>query len=263
MTGKQPFTAGIVQFDVAKGNLNKNIKMAFKGLEKLSGDGVSLAVLPEMFSCGFDNDNLKIHAQESDKVVEKLSGFAKQHRMIIAGSLPENESGNIFNTMVLIDRDGSIAASYRKTHLFKLTDEHHYYTPGDAITLADTSLGKIGMMICYDLRFPELCRQLAREGAFMVIVAAQWPTPRKEHWEVLNRARAIENQIFIVCTNRTGSDKDLDFPGCSMVIDPTGNILAHAGSNKNAIAAPVDRAVMETAREQIPCMTDRRADLYG
>ena len=263
MTKELKFKAGVVQFDVKSGQIEANLNAALGYLEKLACDCVNLAVLPEMFSCSFDNENLKKHSKLTGKVLERLSLFAKKNQMAIAGTLPEMKKDKIFNTMVFIERDGKIKARYKKMHLFRLTDEHLYYTAGNEVAAIDSSFGRIGFMTCYDLRFPELARKLLLQGVQMIIVSAQWPEPRKEHWKTLIKARAIENQLFMVCANRTGEDDDLKFPGMSMIVDPTGRILTEARDKDACVSAHVDLKLVKDARASIPCMEDRREDLYG
>lgn len=257
------FKAGVIQFDVKKGQIQFNLDTVFGYLEDLAGQGVSLAVLPEMFSCSFDNARLKVHAENFLSVLDQLSGFAKDNTMAIAGTLPELEDDKIYNTMVLIDTQGRLIHTYRKLHLFRLTKEHHFYGAGNQIGLVDTEFGRLGLMICYDLRFPELARQLMLEGAQMILVSAQWPAPRKNHWQTLATARAIENQCYVICSNRTGSEDDLVFPGMSMVVDPWGRHLVEAGSTPGCFSALIDLEQVQTARDTIPCRTDRRTDIYG
>ena len=147
---KKKFKAGVVQFDVKNGQIETNFNAVLGYLEELASKNVCLAVLPEMFSCSFDNENLKEHSKFTKKIVERLSSFAGQNQMAIAGTLPENDGGCIFNTMIFIDVDGKIKGRYRKLHLFRLTDEHIYYTAGNKIVTIDSSFGRIGLMICYD-----------------------------------------------------------------------------------------------------------------
>ncbi|MBU0462594.1 MAG: carbon-nitrogen family hydrolase [Proteobacteria bacterium] len=260
---KNNFKAGVVQFDVKSGQVETNLNTVFGHLEKLASENVSLAVLPEMFSCSFDNENLSKHSKLSDKVVESLSFFARKNQMAIAGTLPEKEKDQIFNTMVFIDVDGKVKARYRKMHLFRLTGEHLYYTAGNKIVTIDSSFGRLGLMICYDLRFPELARSLYLKDAQMIIVSAQWPESRKEHWKTLIKARSIENQLFMVCSNRTGMEGDLRFPGMSMIIDPMGNVLTEAANNEKIAFADIDPGLVKKARTLIPCSTDRRQEIYG
>ena len=260
---KSKFRAGFVQFDVKTGQIETNLNTALKYLEKLALDNVDLAVLPEMFSCSFDNENLKQHSKFTDKVLERLSGFAKNNHMAITGSLPEKIKDQIFNTMVFIDVDGKIKVRYKKLHLFKMTNEHLYYSAGNEIAVIDSSFGRIGLMICYDLRFPELARTLLLQGVQIIIVCAQWPEARKEHWETLIKARAIENQLFMVCSNRIGMDDDLKFPGVSMIVDPSGKVLVKADNKEACAFADIDLSFVQDVRTSIPCIADRRDDIYG
>ena len=256
------FKAGVVQFDVINGQIEANMDKVFENLELLASQGVRLAVLPEMFSCGFDNPRLNDHAGHTGPILARLSGFAREQGMAVAGSLPELEEGRIYNTLYFIDTDGSVKGKYRKLHLFRLTHEHLFYGAGDKMVTLDTTLGRIGLMICYDLRFPELARQLFLAGADMVIVSAQWPKPRQHHWHHLALARAIENQLYMVCANRIGTNEDLVFPGMSMVVDPLGEIIADAGATDEIAVATIEMERVTRARLLIPCITDRRSDVY-
>ncbi len=253
----------VIQFDVKKGQIQANMDIVFKCLKSLLASNVRLAVLPEMFSCSFDNESLKVHARQTDHIVDQLARFAKKNKMAIAGTLPEKNGEHIHNTMFFIDIDGKVKGRYRKLHLFRLTNEHHYYTPGEKTVVIDTSLGRIGLMTCYDLRFPELARSLYLQGARIIVLSAQWPSPRKEHLKTLTKARAIENQLFMVCSNRTGTEDDLSFPGMSMIVDPLGNILADAKDVAGSAFATIETEKVAQFRTLIPCMTDRRADIYG
>ncbi len=263
MINPSRFTAGVVQFDVQPGRVETNMATLLGYLESLADQGADLAVLPEMFSCSFDNDHLTRHAGKTKAVMAQLCRFARDKKMVIAGSLPVLGDQGIFNTMIFIDKDGTIKARYAKLHLFGLTGEDRYYQAGEEIGLADSVLGPAGMMVCYDLRFPELARQLCLNGARMILISAQWPKSREHHWQMLAVARAIENQLFVICANRTGSENELVFPGRSMIIDPSGQILADAGSDEGIALAQIDMAQIEAVRKTIPCMTDRRTDIYG
>ena len=118
-------------------------------------------------------------------------------------------------------------------------------------------------MICYDLRFAELARMLSLKGAQMIIVCAQWPESRKKHWKALIKARAIENQLFMVCSNRTGLDGNLQFPGMSMIVDPAGKTLVKSDNKEGYAFANIDLTVLEKIRTLMPCIEDRRPDIYG
>lgn len=257
------FKAGFIQFDVRPGEVSANLAEAEKHLERLSGEGAALAVLPEMWSCGFDNADLARHARGTPQILERIRGLASGHRMVIAGSMPEEEEGRIYNTLYLVDADGSVAGSYRKVHLFSVTDEQKYFAPGDRNVVCDTSLGPVGLMICYDLRFPELCRALTLKGAGIVVVPAQWPDARIDRWDVLAQARAIENQIYLIGANRCGVEKRVPFSGHSIIVDPSGAVLAWAPDGGAQVGtALVDPAHRERIRQAMPCLRDRVPRAY-
>lgn len=258
----QAITAAAIQFNVKQGDIDANLAYVREALARVAAQGANLAVLPEMWSTGFAYKTLNELAQKTASVVAELQELSVRHKLVIVGSQPEAAGDNrVYNTAHVID-NGRLVAAYRKLHLFSLLGEDKAFKGGDAWCLAETSLGKIGVIICYDLRFPELCRRLALEGAWVVCVPAQWPKPRQEHWRTLLRARAIENQLYVVSANACGLIGKLDFFGMSMVIDPKGEVLQDAGEEQGEIAAQLSRQHMDEWRAQIPCFADRRPELY-
>lgn len=256
------FTAGFVQMDVRSGDTETNVAAAAAGLQFLAGHGVGLGVLPEMFSCGFDNDRLAAHAAEAPEIVNRLSALASGLGMVIAGSLPEIEDGRVYNALYVLDADGAVAGIYRKIHLFTPTGEHRFFAPGGVARVCDTRVGRLGLMICYDLRFPELCRTLALKGADLVIVPAQWPLVRIEHWRILSRARAIENQLPLVVVNRCGTENRTTFGGHSAVLGPAGEILVEAGQETTSGFAVIDPARVAAVRDAVPSFRERMPSAY-
>jgi len=255
-------TAGIYQFDIRQGAVDTNVQSALEGISRLSDQGVDLAVLPEMFSSSFDYPALSEHAQKTPGIIEILAKTAADKSVVIAGSLPEAHAGGIYNTLYVIDKNGEMAGRYRKTHLFSLIAEDKNLEPGRSAVVCDTIGGRLGLMICYDLRFPELCRTLALKGAEVVIVCAQWPAARIAHWDTLLRARAIENQLFVVAANRFGQEGRLMFTGHSQVVSPQGEVLAMAASPDIALAARLDLTEIEKFRNQFNCLSDRVPGIY-
>lgn len=254
--------AGYVQFDVKRGDIAANLDAAVDGLLRLKAAGADLGVLPEMWSCGFDYPDLNAHARKTPGILSRLGELAASQNMLVAGSLPELSGRQVFNTSYLIERTGAVAGSYRKVHLFAPIDETRHLTPGNRPVVCDTSLGGIGMMICYDLRFPELCRVLALKGAGIILVCAQWPASRASHWDVLLGARAIENQVFIIAANRCGADGALKFAGRSQIVSPSGNVLKVAGDGGCAETAALDLTLVESGRRQFNCLSDRVPEAY-
>lgn len=250
-----------VQFTIALGDIEKNLCHVEAALRRLAGEGVELAVLPEMWSCGFAYRELNALAGRTPELVARMSELSRELSMVIVGSLPEAHGEKVYNTAYLLDR-GTLAGSYRKLHLFSLMGEDRSLDAGDATLVAETSVGKIGVMICYDLRFPELARKLALDGAEIIVLPGEWPKPREEHWRTLLRARAIENQLFVIAANCCGEIGKLDFFGQSLIIGPKGEILAEGGYGSCEPAALLDKTEMERWRESITCFRDRRPDCY-
>jgi omega-amidase len=254
--------AAIIQFDIRRGDVESNPSMVKRRIYSLAKQNVQLILLPEMWSTGFANERLMELSETTPRVLEDLSGVAKKLHLTIIGSLPEKRGGGVFNAAYVVDRDGSIAGVYRKIHLFSLTGEDRYFKPGRKALVLKTSLGPIGLMICYDLRFPELCRSLALGGAKMVAVMAEWPAERVAHWDVLLKARAIENQLFILGANRCGKDGDLVYAGHSRIISPYGEVLARAGKRSATLSADIDLRDVEKIRKHIPCLKERVPEAY-
>ncbi|WP_319575367.1 carbon-nitrogen family hydrolase [uncultured Desulfobacter sp.] len=264
MITKTKFKAGVVQFDVKDGDVRGNLSVALGHLGFLADQGAYLGVCPEFFLTGFDNENMNRLMPDVKEGIQRLAEFARKRSMAVAGSMPEQKDGQIFNTLYLIDQDGEIRIRYRKMHLFPLTGEDLHYARGDEMVTADTSLGRIGTMICYDLRFPELARRLFLDGARLFVISAQWPLTRVAHWQALIRARAIENQAWFVCCNRTGTDiNGLVFPGSSMIVDPNGSVLVQGDDKPGIVIADIDMDLVDLVRQTIPVGQDRRGDIYG
>jgi len=253
--------ASAVQFTITLGEIEPNLEKVRVALAELAAKGVKLAVLPEMWATGFAYKNLNQLAARTAEIVAEIAALSAQYSMVIVGSLPEPHEDKVYNTAYILDK-GVLKGQYRKIHLFSLMQEDRSFDAGDSWLLVDTSVGRIGVFICYDLRFPELARRLAVEGAEILVVPGEWPKPRQEHWRTLLRARAIENQLFIVAANCCGIVGRLDFFGMSMIIDPKGELLAEAGDEPQNITAVIDFAGMHAWREQIPCFKDRKPESY-
>jgi predicted amidohydrolase len=253
--------AAAIQFNVKPGDVDANLAYVRAALKRVSDQGANLAVLPEMWSTGFAYRNLNDLAGRTAGIVQELLELSRTLKLVIIGSMPEPHGAKVFNTVYVAD-NGILAGVYRKMHLFSLLGEDKAFDGGDSWLLADTSIGKLGVIICYDLRFPELPRRLALEGARVLCVPVQWPKPREEHWRTLLRARAMENQFFVVSANACGLVGKLEFPGMSVIIDAKGELLAAAEDKECEIIAALDMQTMDDWRSQIPCFNDRRPELY-
>lgn len=252
-----------MQPDLISGSISENFSLVREMLTQLGKKGTDIALLPELWSCGFDNDSLALHADKTPEIVDELSQIASFHRMMIGGSLPEKEGNAIFNTFYLHDRDGRLLARYRKIHLFTMAGEDRYFGRGNQAVVCDTAVGRAGLLICYDLRFPELCRMLAVNGARIILVSAQWPEGRIGQWDTLLKARAIENQVVVIAANRLGSDLGNRYVGHSQIVSPTGNLLGFAGAGESLVEAEIDLSEIDHIRSLMPVLQERRPDVYG
>jgi predicted amidohydrolase len=251
--------------DVRIGQPGKNLAKVEELAARASQSGSNFLLLPELWSTGYDLEHADQHAARIDSgVFASVSTLAQKYKLAILGSCLSLVGPGLYaNTAVLFDDNGRIIADYNKIHLFKLMDEPQYLMPGNKPVVADTEWGKAGVAICYDLRFPELFRYYALQGASMVMIPAEWPWPRLSHWRTLLQARAIENQLFIFACNRVGTSKRSTFFGHSMIIDPWGEIVIEGGEDEELITAVIDLGQVKSVRTTIPVFEDRRPDIYG
>lgn len=254
--------ASAIQFPIVAGDVDANLEQARSALQRAHDQGVRLAVLPEMWSSGYNYKRLAELADETPRVADEIADLSARLDLVIIGSLPEKDQGSLYNTAFVHDR-GQEIGRYRKLHLFSPMKEDDYLTPGDKTLVIPTSVGRLGMAICYDLRFPEMFRKLALDGAEVVCLPAQWPSPRQLHWRTLIRARAIENQFFLVAANSCGQLGNLHFFGMSLIVSPRGEILAEGGESATEPTALLDFADMAAYRKEIPAWHDRRPEIYG
>ncbi len=263
----QTQVAACVQFDVHRGDVAGNLGKAEQGLQQAAAAGARLCVLPEMWSTSFAASYDKDLLARSDAAEDRLRELSQAHAMVIVGSSPEARDGVIFNCARVHDC-GKTVGSYRKLHLFSANAEHRHHAGGSDPLVIDTSAGSLGVMIGYDLRFPDLSRYYFRKGAEILVVPAQWPEARSQHWRTLLRARAIENILFVVGSNRTGhdaslkSEEDLSFLGDGRIVDPTGEVLASGGGDSGALVATLDMRTIRTMRRMLPLQRDERPSVY-
>lgn len=244
-----PSQAGFIQFDVVLGAWQDNLATVRRCLNELHPAPKSLLVLPELWATGFAYDRLAELATVSHEILLALQHEAKRYQIILAGSLIEHDSqANLFfNTLYLCGPSG-ICGSYRKQQLFAPMAEELYFHPGDNPQPIATELGPMACLICFDLRFPDLAQQQVGRGANLIVVSAQWPASRREHWRTLLQARAIENQAFVVAANRCGTTADTTFAGVSAIIDPNGRILLEAGDTPQTSLVPLDHTLLSETR---------------
>lgn len=255
----------LIQMDVVCGNFEANLSraeiMIRKALKQRKKPNV--LVLPEMWTTGTDlqegrDSNGKIHNESV--VIDRLKDIAAKNSVnIVAGSMTENRGDkDAFNTAYIIDRQGCIIASYDQVH----RQRHERLSTGsDAVTF-DIDGICCGIILGYDLRFPEFVRQLALRGAKVLFVPGMWMGPHEIHWKLLNIVRAIENQFFVAAVNRAGETGDKAYPGMSMVVNPWGEVLIEGDDTPDILTTVIDVSLVDKAREQNPVLSDRRPDVY-
>ena len=226
-------------------------------------ENVDLLVLPELWAAAyFDFDNYPDNAEELEGPTLTMLAAAAQTQgaWVHGGSLIERDlDGGLYNTSVLLDPAGRLVHTYRKSHLFgNSSREAELLQPGRHAGVASTELGPVAMTTCYDLRFPELYRSLAADqGAELILVASAWPAARLDHWELLTRARAVENQTFLIACNGAGVDHGNELAGNSLVVDPWGRVLARAGDGEEVLRCTLDLCQVAEVREGFPVLRDR------
>ncbi|ALS27825.1 nitrilase [Paenibacillus sp. 32O-W] len=257
----------LLQMDVRAGEPEANFAKLVAMLEEAAAlpDKPDIVVAPEMWNTGYALERIgELADPEGSRTKSILSAFARKHGIhLIGGSIAEKRERGVYNTAYSFDRQGRLNAAYSKIHLFRLMDEEKHLLAGDAPGRLAVDGEAAGMMICYDIRFPELARKLALDGAKVLFVPAEWPHPRLHHWRTLLMARAIENQMFVIACNRCGTSGDTSFFGHSMVIDPWGEIVAEAGEEETVLTADIDLALVDEVRARIPVFEDRRPSLYA
>src|SRR5438067_10761105 len=230
--------------------------------------GAELIVFPEMTDTGYSMPVIREHASDwTNGFVPGVREIAKRISIAIVSGVSERGGSSIYNSQILVDSQGNIAAKYRKTHLYAVApvEEQTCFAPGNAFASFELGGFKFGFSICYDLRFPELYRKLTADdkvGAF--VISSAWPFPRDEHWRVLITARAIENQSYVIASNRVGKDDALWFCGSSAIIDPRGVVIAAASADREElIQADVSEDLVLSVRSRVESLAHRRQDLYN
>jgi predicted amidohydrolase len=249
-----------VQLSVVENNKSATIDKAVESIRRARG--ADLIVLPELWNIGFMSfDRYVSEAEDRDgPTLTALRDVARElSAHIHTGSFVEKEGEQHFNSSYLLSPQGEILAKYRKIHLFGYNSrEAQILDHGNEVVVADTSFGKLGLATCYDLRFPELFRRMVEKGAELFLICSAWPYPRLEHWIMLNRVRALENQCFLVSANSVGMNGSSQFVGHSMMVNPWGIILASGGDEEVVLRAEFNLNEVKSARERFPALADRK-----
>ena len=252
----------------------ENVRTVKAYLEKIKVEKPDSVILPEMFCCPYQTENFPIYAEEEGGPIwQQLSAYAKQYGVyLIGGSMPEKDAeGNVYNTCYVFDREGKQIGKHRKVHLFDIDvkggqtfKESDTLTAGDSDTVFDTEFGKMGVMLCFDIRFPELSRMMVNDGARIVFVPAAFNmTTGPAHWELSFRTRALDNQIYMVgCAPARDVSAGYISWGHSIVTDPWGRVTGMLDENEGILLAELDMDYEEQVREELPLLKSRRKDIY-
>ena len=253
-------------------NYLQTMEKAERMLREAADNGADLVVLPEMFDCPYSGRNFAVAAKRGhENTVSELSRWARELGIyLVGGSVMEVEGSRKYNSSFVFDRQGVLLARHRKVHLFDVDiptmhfHESDTFSPGEDITLFDTEFGKMGLAICFDLRFPELFRAMALRGAQVIFLPAQFNmTTGPAHWETLLRCRAVDNEVFLAAASAARYEGfSYECWGHSAVIDPYGTVVAGCDEKEQILYADIDLARIKEVRAQIPTIEHLRTDVY-
>jgi len=252
----------VIQVEVSDGEEPESrLERVEEVVLSLGRESPDLVVMPELWVTGYLSfDRYEGDAEPIDGVLpRRFAAWAQRlGSYVIPGSFVERAGGSLYNSAPLFDRSGELVAVYRKIHLFAHgSRERDLLAPGRATVVASSPVGGLGVSICYDLRFPELYRPAAEEGAATFCVAAAWPSSRIEHWRLLTRARAVENQSYVIGANCCGGAGGSAFGGRSVVVDPSGDVVAEApAGGEDVLLAEVDPSAVLDLRARFPVLDE-------
>lgn len=263
---------GMCQMMVAN-DKDKNLNKAEEMIRKAASNNSQIVILPEMFNCPYENKSFPVFAEkESGQTTQMLSNLAKELNIyIIGGSIPELDDDKIYNTSFIFNPKGETIGKHRKIHLFDIDidggikfKESDTLGAGNKVTVVDTEYGKIGVAICYDMRFPELMRQMSLKGAKMIVIPAAFNmTTGPAHWNLTIRARALDNQVYFVAASPARNlNASYHAYGHSAIVNPWGEIIDQADEKETILYGKVDMEYVEKIRRELPLLKHRRLDLY-
>lgn len=247
----------LIQMDIKWEDKKANIEKTRILIKMSVEQGCRVIALPEMFNTGFSMNALSLAEDMKGETVKELSAIASEHKIYIIAGIPTLWNATISkNTALVLDPEGKIIATYNKIKLFTLLNEDNFYTAGTEPVIFNIDDVRASVFICYDLRFPELFRCIAKQVQ-VIFVIANWPSIRKDHWETLLKARAIENQCFVIGVNRTGTDGNgLSYPGASHIFDPSGNDILSGNDREGILIGEINPPEVAEIRSRFPFLRD-------
>ena len=259
----------LVQMKVLK-TPEENREKIERMVKRASKEGADMVVLPEICCCDYENRQfVRFAMEEKSDFLKAMSEIAVENNIIlIAGSVPEKDGDNIYNTSFVFGRDGKLITKHRKVHLFDIDVEGGQYfkesdtfSPGSQVTMFNTEFGKIGLMICFDIRFADYAA-LMRDCS-LIIVPGAFNFTTGVHWETLFRGRALDNQLFMAgCAPATSEESSYQAYGHSIAVDPWGRVLGQLGTEEGILTVDLDLTERDRVRQQLPVLLNRRTDLY-
>jgi len=273
-----PFKMALCQLSVSE-DKQENIRMMEKAVSEAAANGAKMIVLPEMWNCPYSNESFPIYAEDIDAgdspSAAAMSNLASSLSVyVIGGSIPENnDEGKLFNTCCVYGPDGALLGKHRKAHLFDIDipgsitfKESDTLTKGGALTVVDTEYGKVGIGICYDIRFPEMATVYANRGAQMIVYPGAFNiTTGPLHWQLLTQARAVDNLLHVAtCSPARDTSDGAKYTawGHSSVVGPFAEVMAEAGHGQEIVYADIDFKKNDTRRKNLPLQSQKRNDLY-
>lgn len=266
-------TIALCQMNVVD-NKKENIKKALEMIKQSIENKADFIILPEMFNCPYENEKFIEYSEDENNSItlQKISEIARLNNVyILAGSIPEIENENIYNTSYLFNRVGEIIAKHRKMHLFDIDVEGEIYfkesdtlKSGNDITVAETEFGKIGIGICYDIRFPELAQLMVSEGAQILIYPGAFNlTTGPKHWELLFKARALDNQVYCIgVAPALNKNANYNSYGHSIITNPWGEVVMEGDFKEELLIAKINLDEVKKIRKEIPVLKNKRKDIY-
>jgi omega-amidase len=249
------------QLDIAWEDRRGNYERVRRLLSSVTVEPGALIVLPEMFPTGFSMNVDAVAEPEGGETEQFLAEMAnKLGACVVGGVAVRGADGKVRNQSIAYNSSCREAARYSKLQPFTLGGEADHYTAGEGTTVYSWCTFAVASFVCYDLRFPEIFRVAARRGAQLYTVIANWPVARERHWTTLLQARAVENQAYVVGVNRCGKDPKFTYSGRSLIVDPSGAVLADAGNGECVITAEADPQTVKDYRTKLPFLQDMRPD---
>ena len=255
--------AASIQIESIPMDIDKNLEKAVSLINKIPRD-IDLVVLPELFNTGYEIDSIKETSLDKlieyyDKTTEFISTQSKKNNLYIAAGIFEIYDEQLYNSLIVFNNNGKIICSYKKISLFDPAGENAVFKQGNKLKTFSLNGFTIGLMICYDLRFPEISRAYIDLDADVLLISAAFPYARIDHWQALLKARAVENQSYIIASNSTGKNDKYCFGGSSCIIDPAGIICKSLNEKEESVILhELNLDFIHETRKNLPCLADRK-----